>query len=170
MQTRPILIALIALIIAALACGESTPEVEKGEPAATEEPTEATPLPSLGDTVEQDGYSLSATQVADPATPGMLYDEEPGTRLVAVEIVVGNTGREEVSANPLYASLIDAEGYSHSVELAAVDNQIDTVTLGEGEKVKGWVGFVIPEDAEPAVLKYEFGMIGAPTLRVSLTE
>jgi hypothetical protein len=44
MQARPILVAVIALIIAALACGESTPEPtvtppeDQGEEVATSEP------------------------------------------------------------------------------------------------------------------------------------
>lgn len=172
MKNYPILIAVLALIIATLACGDSTPEVKTKAPdtAEEEQPTTApTAAAQLGDTIEQDGYALSATQVADPATPGLLYQAEEGKRLVAIEIVVENTGADEFTSNPLYATLLDADGYSYTTELAAVDEQLDTVDLGEGEKVKGWVAFVIPDDAQPAAIKYEFAPFGAPTLRIDLT-
>jgi hypothetical protein len=111
-------------------------------------------LPKLGDVVEQFGYSLSAASLEDPAPPGMLYEPKQGHKLVAVEIVVGNTSGDQITVNPLNAILVDADGFLYSPELAGRDGQIELVDLTPGLKAKGWVAFTIPEDAAPTSIKY----------------
>jgi hypothetical protein len=59
------------------------------------------PEAGLGDVFEQYGYSLSATAVEGPTTPGMFYEAKEGYKLVAVEIVVGNVSGETLSGNPI---------------------------------------------------------------------
>lgn len=128
----------------------------EGHVAIPEPPsTVGDPLPLLGDVVENYGYSLSAVSVEDPAPPGILYTSRQGYKLVAIEIVLGNvSGTEPLSINPLYAYLVDSNGFVYSAELAGRDGQIDTVELATGEKVQGWVAFTIPENAAPASIKY----------------
>lgn len=117
--------------------------------------TPGDPLPKLGDVVENYGYSLSAVTVEDPATPGILYSSRQGYKLVAVEIILGNvSGSEALSINPLYAYLVDNNGFVYAAELGGRDDQIDTAELAIGEKIQGWVSFMIPEDAVPASIKY----------------
>ena len=111
-------------------------------------------LAKLGDVVEVGGYSLSAVTVEDPAKPGLIYQPEKGTRLVAVEIVVGNVSGPELSVNPLYVVLVDSEGFLYEAELAGRDGQIDTVKINSGEKVKGWVAFQVPENATLESIKF----------------
>jgi hypothetical protein len=108
----------------------------------------------LGQEAQDFGVGLTAVTLEDPATPGMFYDVQPGTRLVAVEIVVSNAGAETVSVNPLYTSLVDADGFVYEAELAARDGQIDTMDLAPGERVRGWVAFTIPEGAQPAGIRW----------------
>jgi hypothetical protein len=181
------LIALLALAAASLACGNGTAtpavktatpeEAEEPEPTAAEgaEPTEEPPPaaatlgpPGLGDVLEMGGYSLCAVAVEDPAEPGLLCELEAGEKLVAVEIIVGNARDDEHSVNPLNATLVDAEGFAYAVELGGRDGQIKTVSLGTGEKARGWVSFVVPEDAVPASLKYEPNWLSDLTLQVGL--
>jgi hypothetical protein len=141
------------------------------EPAAapTEEPTVAptdTPEPpqtaNLGDLVEQDGYSLVAVTLEDPAPPGILYSPTEGTKLVAVEVAIGNVSGERVTVNPLNSTLIDSEGFAYTAELAGRDDQLILVDLKPGERVKGWVAFKIPEASEADIIKYE--ITGFPLL------
>jgi len=115
-------------------------------------PTEAPQY--LGDAVNGAGFGLAAISVQDPATPGMFYQPQPGSRLVAVEVIVSNAGSETVSVNPLYTSLVDVDGFVYEAELAARDGQIDTLDLAPGERVRGWVAFTIPENAQPAGIRY----------------
>lgn len=130
--------------------------VTGGGGEAPQFPAPPAALPSkLGDVVELGGYSLSATTVEDPTTPGMFYEPIPGFKLVAVEIVVGNVSGEMFTANPLSAMLVDANGFVYRPELAGRDGQLELMDLNPGEKVKGWVAFIIPDSATPASIKFE---------------
>jgi hypothetical protein len=130
-----------------------TPPEDGSGPEALPERT-SPELTHLGDVFEQDGYSLSASAVQDPATPGMFYTGIPGTRLVAVEMTVGNVDGERISTNILNSFLVDTNGFVYSAELGAVDGQIDLVEIGRGEKAKGYTAFAIAQDAQPEALKF----------------
>lgn len=132
------------------------PPSEGHEPVletSSDEPAQE--LPKLGEEVQRFGYTLTATTVEDPATPGILFTPRESYRLVAVEIILGNVDNDEFSVNPLNSYLIDADGFVYAVELGGSNDQIDTTKLGTGEKVKGWVAFNIPEDATPAGIRYQ---------------
>ncbi len=118
--------------------------------------TPTLPKSKLGDVVEQSGYSLSASAVEDPATPGLLYTAKSGQKLVGVEIVLTNvSGADKLSANPLFAFLVDSDGFVYSAELMGRDGQIDSIDLSTGEKIQGWVSFTVPENATPFYIKYQ---------------
>jgi hypothetical protein len=128
-------------------------------------------MPKLGETLQQGGYSLSATTVEDPATPGMFYKPETGKKLVAVEIIVGNVSvAKNLDVNALYATLIDKEGFTYKAELGSRDEQIETVQLAQGEKVRGWVAFKVPEATVARNIKYNMTGYSGPELQVELAE
>jgi hypothetical protein len=118
-------------------------------------------LPKLGDVVENFGYSLTATAIQDPATPGMLFTPKTGYRLVSIEITVGNVSGDQLSVNPMGAYLVDSNGFVYALELGGVDNELATQDLNHGEKVKGWVAFAIPQDAKPYSIKYAIDLYSA---------
>jgi hypothetical protein len=133
--------------------------------------TPNSPTSKLGETVEQSGYSLSAITVEDPTTPGMFYTQKQGYKLVAVEFVVGNvSATEALSVNPLYAYLVDSNGFVYSVELLGRDGQIDTLDLNTGEKAQGWVSFTIPENATPSYIKYELQFFTGDSMMTGLAK
>lgn len=152
---------------------ESSPP-EPATPTAAEEPTPAQlpPLPEplyLGDTDLASGYSLTALAIWDPATPGMYYEPQSGRRLVAVELAVGNVSGDPLSVNPLYASLVDAEGYVYEVDVLGLDSSIlPAIDALPGERVRGWVAFTIPDAAVPASVKYQADLFGEEVLQVGL--
>lgn len=142
---------------------ESDSEISEPTAVPTEppEPTEAptdTPEPpqkaNLGDLVEQEGYSFVAVTLEDPAPPGLIYSPTEGTKLVAVEVVIGNVSGEAITINPLNATLLDTEGFTYQAELAGRDDQLILVDLEPGERVKGWIAFEIPESSEADIIKY----------------
>ncbi len=159
-------------------------ETELTEGETIEEPAEQpadiptelppdTPEPEpqfLGDVTEEFGYLLSAVNVEDPATPGMFYTPESGKKLVAVEIIVGVSSGDPLSVNPLNTVLLDSEGFSYQPELGGVDNQLATVDISPGEKVKGWVSFSIPEEAMPSSIKYSIDFFGDAEIKVNLEQ
>ena len=83
---------------------------------------------------------------------------------------MGNVSADKVSCNPLSSVLVDTEGFTYQPELASAAGQIETLELSPGEKSKGWVGFMIPNDATPAKIKYQFDMFPSVYLVVSLAE
>lgn len=128
----------------------------------------------LGQADEQHGYSLTAVQVEDPALPGMFYEPRPGTKLVAVEIIVGNVDAEPLSTNPLYTILVDAQGFVYTAELGGRDSQqdgqLDCIDLNKGEKVRGWIAFEVPSDAILHSLKYQVELFEDRYLRAGLAQ
>lgn len=128
-------------------------------------------LPGLGKTAEGHGYSLIAVAVEDPASPGRLYTAKPGKKLVAIEVIIGNVSGESFSSNPLYATLVDTEGFTYEPELGArAQGQLAMLDLNPGEKVRGWIAFEVPEGAVPASVKYEFGGWSGIVLQAGLTK
>jgi hypothetical protein len=127
------------------------------------------PAVGLGETAQRDGYALTALTVDDPAEPGILYRAAPGTKLVAVEIVVANdTGAEPLDANLLLAYLVDTRGFVYRAQLGGVDDQMDSATLNQGEKAQGWIAFEIDADGVPLAVKYEEGMFSGIYLEAGL--
>jgi hypothetical protein len=144
-------------------------------PSLTPEPTQAPSLmPTsgekyLGDIVEQGGFWLTALAVQDPATPGMFASIGEGNKLVAVEVVIGNTTDTPLSVNTFYAELVDTDGFTYQSSMALdSDIELDTVTLFKGEKAKGWIGFEIPLDAIPALVIYNPEFSSEVSLEASL--
>jgi hypothetical protein len=140
---------------------EPTP-VSTDTPAPT--PTPEPQVALLGDLVEQAGYSFAAVAVTDPAPTGRFYEEVEGSRLVAVEVIVGNVSGETFSSNPLNATLLDSDGFSYLPELGAGQDQLQLIEVQPGERVRGWIPFVIPNESSPASIKYEFS--GFPTVEL----
>lgn len=145
-------------------------DAQPGEARSTQQAASA-PTTKLGDTVEKDGYSLSATAIQDPCAPSIIYEPKEGKRVIGVEIVLGNvSGAEPLSINPLYATLIDTEGYTYDPELGGCEEQIATGDLNPGEKVRGIVGFELPVGAMPASIRYRAGIIDGVELQVGVTQ
>lgn len=137
-----------------------------GDPWA---PPSMAELPRLSDVVEQFGYSLSAISLEDPAPPSIIYNLKQGYKLVAVEIVVGNTSGDQITVNPLNAILVDAGGFLHAPKIEGRDGQIEVVDLTPGLKAKGWVAFMMPEDAVPTSIKYMVEPLSDIFLQAGLT-
>ena len=151
-------------VLASLACGSysraSQQIVSTATPPAAEvifpTATPVAPATYLGDQVEMEGYTLGALTVENPATrPGVFYQPQPGTKLIAVEIVVGNVAGEQFNSNPLYATLVDADGFLVGAGNTILEGEMEMLEVNPGERVRGWVGFIILEGSQPAILKYE---------------
>lgn len=129
------------------------------------------PSSKLGDVIEQFGYSLTANTLEDPSKPGILYTAKQGYKLVAVELTLGNvSGSNALSVNPLFAYLVDTNGFIYSPELGGRDGAINSVDINVGEKAKGWVSFTIPKNAVPAYIKYEVNMFENQNLIAGLAK
>lgn len=55
----------------------------------------------------------------------------------SVSVTITNNSKKTISVNPLFFAITDSSGTKHAAELAADENQIDTVDLAPGENVTG---------------------------------
>ncbi len=191
------ILAVMALAGASLACASSTPasappvltatpeaaqpvenptQVMPSEPPATLPPpavaaTEATG-PSqtfLGDAVEFKGYAITGLAVQDPAAPGMLYQAKADKKLIAVEIIISDINGDPLPVNPFSLTLVDANGFAYQTALGVIDDELATLSLAAGEKLRGWVAFETPKDARAESIKYAPDIFGEAA-RVGLLE
>lgn len=129
--------------------------------------------PNLGDTSSGSDLSLSALAVVDPSPASDFHSVAEGFHLVSVEILVRNESSVDVhGVNALNSYLIDTLGFVYEVELGASDlGQIDTVDIAQGEAVKGYVTFEIPDGRIPLGVHYLVDFWGDdPPLTVGLAE
>lgn len=57
----------------------------------------------------------------------------------SVLVTITNNSDESIDVNPLHFTITDTKGTKHTAELAADENQIDTVDLAPGENVSGTI-------------------------------
>ncbi len=181
MSTRVLGVLVLVGLLFALglaACGEKTDaEVTATALAAVtdDSPVEHTEAGSnrLGEWTEGDGLAMVARAVEDPAAPDTAnYDPKPGTRLVAVHLELGSLSGTH-HGTPHAAKLIDDRGVKYEAVYGAMAEhpEIESVAVGMGERVSGWMAYELPEDAEPAFLEYKPSVWGRNIeLRVSLSE
>lgn len=136
---------------------------------ATTVPT--VPAEKLGDSASGHGYELTAEAVTDPAKPNQFHKAKAGTRLISVTVVLANEQGEMHSSNLLNAVLIDAEGFTYEANSGLLADEIELIDLRPGNKIRGAVGFEIPEKAEPARLRWTVdGSLGDQFLEVGLAK
>ena len=155
-----IFLPLTAWLFVAIACASalptSTPPPEVIPPPSVTALPAALPTLQTGEMAEQSGYSLSVTQIEYPKSTDAFDMPEKGYRMVAVEIILSNiSGVEPLNVFYSDAYLVDGEGYVYKASYGYENHNLDMVDLGIGEKVKGWVNFIIPESAVPAYIKYK---------------
>jgi len=148
--------AVIGLAMFSLACGSSTPaavSISKGTSVTSAEVSTVAPqkLAHVGDTVTAGNYVVTLKQIDRTSSP-----DSEGKVMVSADILIESKG-EGVSANPLYVSLKDGEGFKYdqafmSGKEPSLGSQND---ITPGDKVRGWVSFKIPPTAKGLVLRYE---------------
>jgi hypothetical protein len=78
----------------------------------------------------------------------------------SVKVTVTNDSDETISVNPLYFAITDTDGTKHAHELAADENQLDTVKLAPGENTSGVV--TGKGTFEPKYVTYTDGLFSDP--------
>ncbi|MFE9629921.1 DUF4352 domain-containing protein [Streptomyces sp. NPDC006463] len=81
-----------------------------------------------------------------------------GSDYTSVSVTVTNNSSKPIDVNPLYFTITDTNGTKHVAELAADENQIDTVELAPGENI---TGVITGKGAfTPKSVTYTDGLIG----------
>jgi hypothetical protein len=163
--------ALLAWPVAGTVATLSTPtNVVQGDKSAAKPATSTLPgVTYLRDEVMGGGVMLCAVSVKDPAVGDEFDEPHEGKKLVAVRIVLGNAGKERVSINPLYTTLVDQNGAVYEGRLEGGYSYLEALEISPGERTQGWVTFETPEQSKPARLKYKTAPFEGETLVTNLT-
>ena len=190
-QARLVL-AVLVLILATLACGEevsptlvgqvttepsgeeqATATTEPGptEPS-TEEPTEAAPTNyQVGDVISMGGVVMVVLGWDNP--PGDDFSKpDEGNVFVAVELILVNQSDSSISVSSmLQMELKDDTHQRYDVDFTAsmaIDESSPDGEISPGERIRGKVGFQVPEDATGLVFVFDADVWGTGKVFVEL--
>lgn len=141
--------------------------------AAAQSTPPRTDSPRLGQTVDEHGYTVSVWRVDDPATPARLYSPQTGMRLVGVDVTVENDAPSgQLFVDALRFRLIDTSGAVYDESLGSAAGEIRNTHLNPGESRTGIAGFVLPNGAQVATLRFflrEPRLFDGPYITVDLS-
>lgn len=190
------LLALLALVLASLACGSdtsATPQLVNTQPAATsasgneatptaesEQPTQApadTPTPEppkefkVGDAVKI-GDSVLMVIGWNEVEGDQFNKPDSGNKFIAVDLLIVNTSSSSAYISSLLqASLKDDTGQKYDVDLlasSAAKKDGPDGELAPGERVRGTVGFQVPQDAKGLQFVFDASVFGIGKVFVTL--
>lgn len=151
--------------------------VELGsEPIAVEPPAELAGEQeqatfAVGDIVEIGDLTLVVNEVTSPAGDD-FNKPDAGNKFVVVDVTLQNKGSEtRAISSMLQMHLKDATGQRYDLDLMASVASGGTTPDGEiaaGEKIRGQVGFQIPEDAQGLVFVFDADVFGYGKVLVAL--
>lgn len=196
-RSWPVIGIAVGMLILVLACGggAATPTLVATSPAQGEQSAPVSQATAVADAAQP---TSRETAVADAEQPQVFtigdvigidnlnlmvlgwqvvegnsfVRPDPGQRFIAVEMVVVNRGDSPESiSSVLQVSLKDAAFRQYTPDFSATgaigDRQLNGV-LVPGERLRGWTGFSIPEDARGLTLTFDSNLFSSGTVSVAL--
>lgn len=145
-------------------------------PMAVEPPAELAgetkqPTFKIGDIANIGAFALTVNGVTTPAGD-QFSKPNAGNKFVVVDVTLENKGtKSENVSSMLQMSLKDSAGTQYKVDLMAVVASKGTSPDGElavGEKLRGQVGFQVPENATGLVFVFDASIFGSGKILVTL--
>lgn len=190
------LFVVLMLVLATLACGgevsptkvgevtspSPTKEPAVAEPAATKAPEEApaptdTPVPpaptayKVGDVISI-GDMVMVVLGWDSPLGDEFNKPDEGKKFVAIDVLLVNQGSATTSVSTmLQMSLKDATAQKYDVDLAAniaTGSSSPDGEISPGERMRGKVGFQVPQDATGLVFVFDASIFGTGKVFVEL--
>lgn len=146
------------------------------EPVSLEPPAElagetAQTTYKIGDVVKIGDLSLTMNGVSTPAGDSFARPD-PGNKFVVVDMTLENRGgKAESISTIMQMSLKDATGQKYGVSLMATASSGGSSPDGElaaGEKVRGQVGFEVPENAQGLTFVFDADVFGKGKVFIAL--
>ncbi|MCJ0873396.1 DUF4352 domain-containing protein [Streptomyces sp. AP-93] len=127
-------------IVGALLGGESSPKAGK-EPASQAPAPAASSAPAKAPEAAPSAKpeKKAAVVVVAKNTKFKKSILADGSDYTSVSVTVTNNSSKAINVNPLYFTITDTNGTKHVAELAADENQMDTVELAPGENITGTI-------------------------------
>jgi hypothetical protein len=172
-MNKKIVSVLLMLFMLGLACGGPT-QIEKVTEVEVPEATEVPPTPTvyqLGDVIA--AGDLEITVLGWQISPGKdFWKPEEGKIYLIVEVVLENKGDQSRIISPLIQmSLKDADDRSYGINMGASAVAGTKPPEGEilpGERLRGEVGFEVPETAAGFVFVFDPDIFGTGKVLVYL--
>jgi hypothetical protein len=146
------------------------------QPSAINPPAElegerALPTRQLGEAISAGDVTLTVNTVETPEGDQFSKPKD-GNRFVVVDLTVQNTAQKAAHLSSLaQMSLKDAAGWKYTLDLLATTAAGGSPPEGElaaGEKLRGKVGFQVPEDATGLVFVFDADVFGSGKVFVAL--
>ncbi len=128
----------------------------KPTPKPTKKPTQKptvkptpTPLAGIGDKIEEDGVTVTLSNVLEIAN-GPYYSPKEGNVFILCEFIIENNTSEDIVVSSMMSFSFYYDGFSAPISVEALTakgsaNQLDGA-IAAGKKFKGVVGYEIPKD------------------------
>jgi hypothetical protein len=158
--------AAVALAAAAVGVGWLATHLPRPGPAPTAPPPQPTPpatsgLPkpvqgTVGRPATLGGLQLTVSAVDANAPASAASTQLPaGSRLVSVEVLYRNVGRQAAPVSPFDWALIDAAGTIYTAVQRGMPGDLAEAELDPGRTARGGLGFVVPQQAQGLVLQFD---------------
>ncbi len=149
LATGGVIAGIVALAI--IAGGEKVVQVSYADLLAGEA--------RLADTrITVDSVTVELTRATDPADDLVsLLDAKPGYRFVLLELTIENGRRRDLPIRTPDFRLKDEDGHSHDAYLVVVGGRIPRVDLVEHRSADADLVFELPNEVDPAELRYNSG-------------
>lgn len=102
-------------------------------------------------------WAVIVATLQDPYAGEIQAPSDPpsGVRFVAAEVVIDNGSSQALNFTPADIRLVDASGIEYRGGAAAgTEPFLGVRNLNGGDRSRGWVWFIVPEDAEITELVY----------------
>lgn len=134
--------------------------------AATTTPTKATPVSTpapytpgvaVAGPVKKDGYVIAISNIQKPDKDSLGTTPKSGYQFIALDVAIGSENDSGISANPIYASIQDADSHNYSQNLFNVQKPDFPVqnNIPKGTTLHGWLLFEVPQTATGLVFVYK---------------
>ena len=182
-----IMFALVALVLAMLACGTEVKPTKVGEVASTpaqpgEKPTQQPSAPEptstpktvqkyqIGDIV-QAGDMVLVVLGWEKVEGNQFTKPEAGKEFIAVDLLLVNRGEEPVSVSSLLQMYLKDETgqkYEPDLEAQTVVGSAPEGEISPGERIRGKIGFQVPQDVGALTFVYDVDVFGTGKVFVDL--
>lgn len=117
------------------------------------------------------GYALKVAALEDPAQAAAGYTAQSDTRLVAVQVELGNESSEDAMTIDIANAVVtDDKGIDYNSVAGGRDGEIKSADLKKGERASGWISFQVPKDAKLKSLTYRIGLLTTIALTADLPQ
>ena len=115
------------------------------------------PRGRVGDRIESGGYVLTVVGVYDEPDPDLaiILDLKPDQRYIAAEVLLENRTAESFLYAGSQFRLKDSDDFEYTGDLDYRQPGLELGTMVPGERVRGFLSFVVPKEAAGLSLIYQ---------------